>query len=79
MPDASTKVKPKSKKIGRPVTIGAEKFVGVKLPTALLKAIDAWAKANATSRSVAVRELLEAGLVVLARRKAKGKTAPGGQ
>jgi hypothetical protein len=79
MPDARTKVKPKSKKIGRPVTIGAEKFVGVKLPTALLKAIDAWAKANATSRSVAVRELIAAGLVVLAPRKPKGKTAPGGQ
>ena len=62
MKKASTKVKPKLKKIGRPVTIAAENFVGVKLPTALLEAIDAWATDNKASRSEAIRALCEAGL-----------------
>jgi|GraSoi2013_100cm_1033763.scaffolds.fasta_scaffold723933_1 hypothetical protein len=62
MTKASTKVKPKSKKIGRPVTIAAEHFVGLKLPTALLEAIDAWATDHKASRSETIRRLCEAGL-----------------
>jgi Ribbon-helix-helix protein, copG family len=62
MTKTSTKVKPKSKKIGRPVEIAAVNFVGVKLPTALLEAIDAWASDHKASRSEAIRELVERGL-----------------
>jgi hypothetical protein len=62
MTKTSTKVKPKSKKIGRPVEIAAVNFVGIKLPTALLEAIDAWAAANKTSRSEAIRALVEQSL-----------------
>jgi hypothetical protein len=62
MTKASTKVKPKSKKIGRPVEIAAVNFVGVKLPTALLDAIDAWAKAKEMTRSEAIRALCEQSL-----------------
>jgi hypothetical protein len=50
------------KKPGRPVTIAAENFVGVKLPTALLEEIDAYASAHKVSRSESIRALVEAGL-----------------
>src|SRR5258706_28689 len=50
MKKASTKVKPKSKKIGRPVEIAAVNFVGLKLPTALLDEINAFAKAHGMTR-----------------------------
>lgn len=63
------KVKPKSKKIGRPVEIAAVNFVGVKLPTALLEELDAWAKSSNVSRSAAIRELIEMSLETLRRKK----------
>jgi hypothetical protein len=50
-------------KTGRPVEIGARKSIGLRLPEALLKRIDAWAKREKIGeRSEAVRTLLERGL-----------------
>lgn len=51
------------RKPGRPPEIGAGTFVGMRLPGALLKSIDEWAKQNKIyGRSDAMRRLLELGL-----------------
>jgi hypothetical protein len=63
------------RKTGRPPEISAGAFVGMRLPGALLKNIDEWAKRNGVSgRSNAMRRLLELGLagVPSARRLSKG-------
>ena len=54
------------KKVGRPAT-GRDPAVTVRLPSAVLNEVEAWATANDTSRSDAFRRLVELGL------KAKGK------
>jgi metal-responsive CopG/Arc/MetJ family transcriptional regulator len=52
----------KRKKRGRPAT-GVDPLVGVRLPPALIAALDAWAKQEqAGSRSEAIRRILEWGL-----------------
>jgi hypothetical protein len=60
------KVKPKKKR-GRPAT-GKDPLTALRLPPALTKAIEAWAKkqADEPNRSEAIRRLIEFGL------KAKG-------
>jgi hypothetical protein len=69
MTKSTTNVKPK-KKMGRPVEIDADKFIGLRVPDALVKRIDGWAKREKIGeRSVAVRELIERGL-------AGGRTVP---
>jgi metal-responsive CopG/Arc/MetJ family transcriptional regulator len=66
-------VKPNPKKVGRPATIGAESFVGMRLPTDLLDAVDKWGAANEVQRSEAIRRLLQLGLAADAKRsKRKG-------
>lgn len=51
------------RKPGRPTKIGAGAFVGLRLPAALLKRIDEWAKREAIGqRSEAIRRLLEGAL-----------------
>jgi hypothetical protein len=55
------------KKVGRPAT-GRDPAVTVRLPSAVLNEVEAWATANDTSRSDAFRQLVERGL------KAKGKS-----
>jgi hypothetical protein len=72
MADSKTFVKQKRKRMGRPVTVGGENFVGMRLPSALLEAVDKWGEANEVQRSEAIRRLLELGLTVKQRR-AKGK------
>lgn len=54
----SISVKPKR---GRPAT-GRDPLVGVRFPHDVIKAIDAWAKAEGLSRSEAIRRLVETGL-----------------
>jgi hypothetical protein len=54
------------KKVGRPAT-GRDPAVTVRLPSAVLNEVEAWAAANDSSRSDAFRRLVELGL------KAKGK------
>ena len=54
------------KKVGRPAT-GRDPAVTVRLPSAVLSEAEAWATAHETSRSEAIRRLVELGL------KAKGK------
>ena len=56
----STAVKPKKR--GRPAT-GRAPFVGIRLPSELIQAVDTWADRNDTpSRSEAIRRLVELGL-----------------
>jgi len=50
------------RKPGRPATIEATEFVGMRLPKALLDQIDKWAKQHKLDRSAAARALLERGL-----------------
>src|SRR6266700_4038144 len=52
----------KRKKRGRPAT-GVDPLIGVRLPTAMVGALDAWAKREkCASRSDAIRRLIESGL-----------------
>jgi hypothetical protein len=65
------------RKAGRPIEIGAgaTEFVGLRLPTDLCEAIDAWSKANAVrGRSAAIRRLVEVGLGA-SRRSTPGKVS----
>jgi Ribbon-helix-helix protein, copG family len=54
----------KRKKRGRPIEVGAgaTKFVGVRLPAALLRRVDDRAKREGVGRSEAFRDLIERGL-----------------
>ena len=62
----SIKVVPKKSR-GRPPSGGRDPHVTVRMPGALIAQADAWAAANDTGRSEAIRRLVELGL------KAKGK------
>jgi hypothetical protein len=62
MAKSKTIVKQKPRKMGRPVTVGGENFVGVRLSTEQLEAIDNWGLANEVPRSEAIRRLIECGL-----------------
>ncbi len=58
------------RKAGRPTTIGAKEFVGVRLPTALLKRIRKWARSERIiGRSEAVRALIEKSILILLPRR----------
>jgi hypothetical protein len=53
----------KPKKRGRPPSGGRDPFFGIRIPTALMQAVDRWAKTNgAATRSEAFRKLIEFGL-----------------
>jgi hypothetical protein len=60
-----TSVKRKSR-MGRPVTIDADQAVGIRLPSKLVKDLDAWAKSEGFTRSEAIRRLVEIGLAAQA-------------
>jgi Ribbon-helix-helix protein, copG family len=66
-------VKHKSAKpvMGRPVTVGGDKYVGLRLPSELLAVIDTHAEANGLKRSEAIRHLIEFGIANTATAKAK--------
>jgi Arc/MetJ-type ribon-helix-helix transcriptional regulator len=54
------------KKMGRPVTVEAERSIGIRLPGQQLEAVDTWAEAQGiTSRSEAIRRLIDYGLSLL--------------
>jgi len=64
------------KKTGRPAGRRYREAIPVRLTEEAVAAIDAWAKRQAVkTRGEAIRRLIEAGLVALAPRKAKGKSA----
>jgi hypothetical protein len=50
------------KKLGRPYSGGRDPITPIRLPVAMVAAIDAWAQKAGTSRSAAVRLWIEAGL-----------------
>jgi hypothetical protein len=60
----SIKVKPKKKR-GRPAT-GRDPHVAARMPPSLTAEVDAWATANDTGRSEAIRRLVELGLTIKA-------------
>jgi hypothetical protein len=55
----ATKVAPKKR--GRPGT-GRDPHIAARMPPALIAEVEAWAAANDTSRSEAMRRLVELGL-----------------
>ena len=71
-------VRQNPRKVGRPVTVEAEKAIGIRLPARLLDAVDAWAEDNEVSRSEAIRRHLERSLagdapIAKSRRETKRK------
>jgi hypothetical protein len=56
----SIKVAPKKSR-GRPAT-GRDPHVAARMPAELIARVEAWAKANDTTRSDAFRQLVEKGL-----------------
>jgi hypothetical protein len=67
----SIKVVPKKRR-GRPAT-GKDPHIAARMPSALITDVEAWAAANDTTRSEAIRRLVELGLTVRAN---KPKQAP---
>jgi hypothetical protein len=67
----SIKVAPKKRR-GRPAT-GKDPHIAARMPSALITEVEAWAAANDTTRSEAIRRLVELGLTVRAN---KPKQAP---
>lgn len=58
--------KSNKRKAGRPATISAQEFVGLRLPTALLNRIEGWARSEKIEgRSEAVRALIDKSILVL--------------
>ena len=58
----SIKVAPKGR--GRPATGGRHPHMAARMPSELIAEVEAWATANGTSRSEAIRRLVELGLTV---------------
>ena len=56
----SIKVAPKKRR-GRPAT-GKDPHIAARMPTPLIAEVEAWAEANDTTRSEAIRRLVEIGL-----------------
>jgi metal-responsive CopG/Arc/MetJ family transcriptional regulator len=48
--------------VGRPVTIGGDRYIGIRLPSDLLSKIDARAKSAGVGRSEFIRMLLSAAI-----------------
>jgi hypothetical protein len=60
----SIKVAPKKRGRGRPPTGGRDPHVTIRMPESLIAEADAWAVQNETTRSDAIRRLVEFGLKV---------------
>jgi predicted DNA-binding protein len=60
MAQKSIAIIPKKRR-GRPAT-GKDPLIALRLPLALIKKLDDWAKENGVSRSAAVRGFIERGL-----------------
>ena len=57
---------PKQRSRGRPPTGGRDPHVTIRMPESLIAEVDAWAVANDTGRSEAIRRLVELGFTVKA-------------
>ncbi|MET4240711.1 hypothetical protein [Bradyrhizobium sp. RT10b] len=69
----SIKVDQKSKR-GRPAT-GRDPMVSSRIPAEIVAAVDQWAAKNETTRSDAIKQLVELGLTVKAKSRAKSEDA----
>lgn len=58
----SITVLPKKRGRGRPPSGGRDPLVTIRMPQELIDEADAWADANGTGRSEAIRRLVEIGL-----------------
>ena len=58
----SITVRPKKRARGRPPSGGRDPMVAIRMPPDLIAEADAWAEANGTGRSEAIRRLVEIGL-----------------
>jgi hypothetical protein len=67
----SIKVMPKKRR-GRPAT-GKDPQVVVRMPAALIAEVDAWGATNSAMRSEAIRRLVELGLTLKTKDRAKGE------
>jgi hypothetical protein len=70
----SIKVAPKRRR-GRPPSGGRDPHVTIRMPRALIEEADAWAIANDTVRSEAIRRLVELGLTVKSAARPTAKAA----
>jgi len=59
---ARGKTSVEQKRMSRPVAVEGERSVGIRMPGKLLDAIDTWASTHETSRTEAIRRLIERGL-----------------
>jgi Arc/MetJ-type ribon-helix-helix transcriptional regulator len=67
-------MQPEAKRRGRPPT-GRDPFIGIRLPAAMIAAIDRWAAREvAGSRSEAIRRLVEQALTPRPQQRAKPRT-----
>jgi hypothetical protein len=57
----SIKVAPKKRRRGRPAT-GKDPHIAARMPSELIADVEGWAVANDTTRSEAIRRLVELGL-----------------
>jgi Arc/MetJ-type ribon-helix-helix transcriptional regulator len=70
---AAKAIKPKKRSRGRAAT-GKDPLVGVRLPPQLIKQIDTWAKREGvSSRSEAIRRLVDQSLVAAAQQPLRGR------
>ena len=73
----SIKVDQKSKR-GRPAT-GRDPMVSSRIPVEIVAAVDQWAAKNETTRSDAIKRLVEIGLTVKAKSRPKSEDRPRGE
>jgi metal-responsive CopG/Arc/MetJ family transcriptional regulator len=69
-------VKPNARKVGRPVEIGAESFIGLRVPEDLVKRVDAWAarQDDKPPRSEAIRRMIEQALAAAQPKPPRSRT-----
>jgi hypothetical protein len=70
----SIKVTPKKRR-GRPAT-GRDPHVTSRMPSGLIAEVEAWAAANDTTRSEAIRQLVEFGLTAKTKARPSGRRPP---
>ncbi len=71
---AKVKTYVRQKKMGRPITVEADKAIGIRLPVRLLDSVDEAAEGQGVNRSEMIRRLLDQALTA-APKRARGSAA----
>jgi predicted DNA binding CopG/RHH family protein len=58
----------RQKKMGRPITVEADKAIGIRLPVRLLDSVDEAAEGQGVNRSEMIRRLLDQALAAVPKR-----------